>query len=115
MLADIHEKSQEIPLEYYEDSSLYDRIHRSGQVIASNAFTRFFMDGVVALLGIANVVSVSIVLATFSPWLILLCLFSVLPPFVARLVRGSDYYYLKVYQTPKIRILDYLWSLLVLT
>lgn len=113
ILGEIHEKVDAIPAEYYEDSSLYDTIHRANDIVSSGRFMRFFLNGIAAVQEIITVVSVSLVLASFSLWLIPLCFVSVFPSFAARVVRGTRYYYMKVYQTPRIRIRDYLWSLLI--
>lgn len=113
ILEEIHEKVDAIPLEYYENPSLYDTMHRASDIVSSGRFLRFFLNGITAFQEAVTSVSVSLVLASFSPWLILLCILSVSPSFVARIVRGTRYYYLKTYETPRIRIRDYLWSLLI--
>lgn len=112
ILSEIHEKVSVIPTESYENPSLYDAMHRANDIVSSGRFMRFFLNGLAATQEIITVVSVSLVLASFSPWLIPLCVLSVIPPFVARVLKGTRYYYMRVYQTPKIRIQEYLWSLL---
>lgn len=112
LLAEIHDQADLIPLEHYENPSLYDTMHRAHEIVSSGRFMRFFLNGFAALSQGITVVSVCLVLASFSPWLIPICLVSVVPTFAARLIRGTRYYYMKVYQTPRIRIRDYLWSLL---
>jgi ABC-type multidrug transport system fused ATPase/permease subunit len=60
---------------------------------------------------VTNVVSVSAVLAQYSLWFLPLCVLSVLPYLIARLIRGKEFYYLKRRQAKKARRLGYLWSL----
>lgn len=113
ILGEIHEKVDAIPTEFYEDSSLYDKMHRANAIVSSGRFMKFFLNGIATAQEIITVISVSLVLASFSLSLIPPCFLSVLPSFVARIVRGTRYYYMTVYQTPRIRLRDYLWSLLI--
>lgn len=112
LLTELHKKTTQIPLEYYEDPELFNTVHRASEVIGSGRFTRV-IDKIYSIPStILTLVSTTAVLAVFSPWLVLLALLSVLPAAVARFLRGERFYYLQMLRTPKRRVLDYLWSLL---
>ncbi len=65
----------------------------------------------IVILCVTNLVSVSAVLARYSLWFLPLCVISVLPYLIARLIRGREFYYIKRKQAKKTRRLSYLWNL----
>ncbi len=112
MLSKNHEKVSRIPAENYENTGLYNSIYRASNVVTSERFSRLlrFVFSLIQLT--VSMVTNTLVLMTFSPWLVLLCLVSILPSAVARKIRGERYYYIQLYHTPKIRILNYLGELM---
>lgn len=59
-----------------------------------------------------SMITNTLVLMTFNPYLVLLCFVSILPSAIARILKGEEYYYMQLYQTPKFRILNYFTSLM---
>lgn len=100
------------PYVMVEDPGFHDLISRSSSVISRGTINAFFVDVLSALKQLFSVISICAVLVSFSPILLLVSILNVLPIGIARMSKGARYYRLKVYQTPMIRIVTYLWSLL---
>ncbi|HBN85893.1 MAG TPA: hypothetical protein DDZ89_18860, partial [Clostridiales bacterium] len=107
-----HIKISEVPLELYENNRFYDNVARINDILNSNRFIDFLSLSLMILKSIISTISVSLVLASFNPWLILLCLLSILPPSLARIIKGQRYYYMTRFQTPKKRLMNYYITLL---
>lgn len=107
----IAEKAAEIPHIYYENAEIMDMRQRALECVELEKLSQLFMSAMVFLTSGISVVSVSIILAQYSAWFILISLVSVIPYFIIRVIRGKEFYYLKHQQAKKSRKLDYLWSL----
>ena len=106
-----YEKLANLPLTAFEDPALLDRKQRVDNTINDEVPPSIFQRTLSLLESILAVLSVSVVLARYSIWLLPLCLLSVLPYLIARLVRGKEFYRVKAAQSNKTRMLAYLWAL----
>ncbi|MDR1299989.1 MAG: ABC transporter ATP-binding protein/permease [Oscillospiraceae bacterium] len=101
-----------LPLLDFEDSGLRDKHRRAEDCLYSGMMNRtiqYILQAV--LLGAVNLISVSAVLARYSLWFLPLCVLSVLPYLIARLVRGREFYSVKRGQAKRQRRMEYLWRL----
>lgn len=112
LLSYTHEKISEIPLENYENSNFYDSAARANEILNSNQFVLLINRIILIFQSIITCITVTTILASFNYWLIALCIISIMPSSIARIVRGKSYYYMTRHQTPKKRILSYYIGLL---
>lgn len=113
VLNNVHQSISLIPMEEYENLSIYNDIYMVNNFVNGPHFMIFFFGSLSIITTIISLVSIIVALALFSPWLILIALLSILPIFILRLVRGKQYYQMQVYQAPKQRFLNYLFSLFI--
>ena len=74
--------------------------------------SQLYMMNVTMVMSVMGIISVVAVLSRYSLWFIPISLFSILPYFIVRLLRGKEFYRLKKQQVKKERYKDYLWSLI---
>ncbi|MCL2488026.1 MAG: ABC transporter ATP-binding protein/permease, partial [Oscillospiraceae bacterium] len=106
------EKLSRMPLIDFENADIKDMQQRAEEGLYSGGMNRVIGDSFrILLVSLLNVVTVSAVLARYSLWFIPLCVLSVLPYLVARLIRGREFYKIKYSMAKKSRRLGYLWGL----
>ncbi len=103
---------QRIPADRFTGGDLYDTISRIHGFFSGNRFTLLIKRIFLIIQSAVTCISVSTVLVSYHPGLLILCLVSILPPAIFRIIRGKRYYYLAKYQTPEKRTLAYYYSLL---
>ena len=108
----ICQKLAKLPLIDFENTELRDK-HRRAEECLYDGHMGYAMRGGLDLVlnGLVSIVSVSVVLARYSLLFLPLCVLSVAPYCVARLIRGKEFYNIKRGQTKKQRRTAYLWSL----
>lgn len=108
----ITESSSELRLIDYENTSIKDKMTRAYDCVQLEKLSQLYMSMLYLVTNIVNIISVMIILSRYSMILVLICLASVIPYFLIRLIRGKEFYYMKYKQVPMKRRLDYLWGLL---
>lgn len=106
------EKLSRIALIDFEDSRIKDMKQCAEECLYSGRMNGIMRHSFhIIVQSFFNIISVSLVLARYSPLFLPLCIISVLPYIVARLIRGREFYQVKRKQSKKSRRLMYLWNL----
>lgn len=105
-------KAARLPLLYYENAEILNAKNRALECVNREMLSQIFMSAALFITGGAGIVGVCIVLASYSPYLLPLGIISVFPYFIARLIRGKEFYRMRYFQAEKTRYRDYLWQLL---
>ena len=96
----------------FENADIRDMQQRAEEHLYGGIMDRIIRSSFQMLfLCVLNFITLSAVLAKYSIWFLPLCFISVLPYFIARLVRGKEFYYIKHKMAKKSRRLGYLWGL----
>lgn len=108
------EKLSHMPLIDFENANIKDMQQRAEECLYTGRMNGIIRDSFgMILTGLVNVITVSAVLSQYSLWFLPLCVISVLPYCIARLVRGKEFYYIKHKLVKKSRRLGYLWNLFI--
>ena len=109
---EICQKLAKLPLIDFENSEIKDKHRRAEEALYSGMLGSIApLTLSIALMGIVNLVSVSIVLTQYSLLFLPLCVISVLPYLITRLIRGREFYKVRFAQAKRQRRLSYLWGL----
>jgi len=109
---EICKKFATLPLIDFENSELKDKHRRAETCLYQGTMHRVTLSSFqIVIVGLVGIASVSAVLVRYSLWFLPLCLLSVLPYCVARLVRGQQFYETVKAQAKKTRRMQYLWGL----
>lgn len=107
----IAHKSSRLPLILYEDSETMNIKTRAMDCVNREVLSQIYMSSAVFATSAISIISLVSVLASYNLLFILLSLLTVIPYFIARRLRGKDFYALKQRQTKRVRYRDYLWEL----
>lgn len=107
----VHETVSKMPVEEYENHTLYNSISRAYTIINNNRVTWLIERVILVFKSCVSVVTTVSVLVSFHIVLLPLCILSILPPVIARIIRGKEYYELKLRQTSDSRKVEYYYSL----
>ncbi|MFD2408319.1 ABC transporter ATP-binding protein [Paenibacillus rhizoplanae] len=107
----IAQKSSRLPLILYEDSETMNIKTRAMDCVNREVLSQIYMSSAVFATSAISIISLVSVLASYNLLFILLSLLTVMPYFIARRLRGKDFYALKQRQTKRVRYRDYLWEL----
>ena len=101
-------KLAKMPLISFEDAGIKDMQARAEECLYSGRMGGIMFNSLNVVVGcFLNFVTVSVVLARYSAWFLPLCLLSVIPYCIARVIRGKEFYRVKYEQTGKTRKMDY--------
>ncbi len=112
LLSKLFDDINRIPADCFNSCTFYDSIQRVQGFIGGNRFTLLIKRVFLIIQSAVTCVSVSLVIASYHYFLIILCVVSILPPAIFRIIRGKRYYYLAKFQTSDKRTLGYYFSLL---
>lgn len=105
-------KLSRMPLIDFENSNIKDMQQRAEEHLYGGIMDRIIRNSLrLVFLNLLNFITLSAVLAQYSLWFLPLCLVSVLPYCIARLIRGREFYYIKYKMAKKSRRMGYLWGL----
>ena len=107
----ISEKTATLPLISFEDVNVLNLQNRAKDCAGREILSQIYMSSTVFITSGISVISTISVLAAYNIWFVPISIFSVLPYFIARILRGKEFYSLKKTQAKKTRRLDYLWGL----
>lgn len=107
----ISEKTTRIPLIFFENAQVLNLQNRAMDCVNREILSQIYMSLALFVTSGLGVVSTIAVLGSYNVWFVPISIFSVLPYFIARLVRGKEFYSLKKAQSKKTRMQNYLWSL----
>ncbi|MDR1689563.1 MAG: ABC transporter ATP-binding protein/permease [Clostridiales bacterium] len=107
----ISEKTAKLPLIYFENSEILNLQSRAKYCVNEETLSALYMSSAVLITNIISVISTIMVLSVYNIWFFPISLLSVLPYFIARIIRGKEFYLLKRRQAKKSRRLSYLWGL----
>ncbi len=107
----ISEKLVKLSLIDFENAEILNMRNRAQECVNREVLSRIYMMVAVFTTSAIGAVSVITVLASYSVWFLPISVFSVLPYFIARIIRGKEFWKLKHRQAKRIRIRDYLFSL----
>lgn len=107
----IAHKSSRLPLILYEDSETMNIKARATDCVNREILSQIYMSSAVFATSAISIISLVSVLASYNLLFILLSLLTVIPYFIARRLRGKDFYALKKRQTTRVRYRDYLWEM----
>lgn len=109
---EICKKFAKLPLIDFENSELKDKHRRAEQCLYQGTMNQVTQCSFrIVIVGLVGMFTVSAVLAQYSLLFLPLCLLSVLPYCIARLVRGQQFYLTVRAQAKKTRRMQYLWGL----
>lgn len=104
-------KCSRLSLNSYEDTELHNLTQRAKECVQTDVLPRIYLSVLKAFSAIISVVSVTLALAGYSPALLPISLFCVVPYLISRILRGREFYCLKTHQAPQKRKAEYLWRL----
>lgn len=107
----LYDKSSRLSFISFEDPEILNKKERAEKTITSEILPSLFNNALFIPSQFIAVVGVMTVLAQYSLWLLPLSLMSVVPYFIARLIRGKEFFYVKHNQAKQTRKLKYLWDL----
>lgn len=107
----ISEKAAMLPLLSFENADILNLQNRAQDCIRREVLSQIYMSSTVFITNGISVISTISVLASYNIWFIPISVISVLPYFIARIIRGKEFYSLKRAQAKHARRLDYLWGL----
>ena len=107
----ISEKTAKLPLISFENADVLNLQNRAKDCAGREILSQIYMSSTVFITSGISVISTISVLAAYNIWFVPISIFSVLPYFIARILRGKEFYSLKKAQAKKTRRLDYLWGL----
>lgn len=107
----ISEKTAKLPLISFENVDVLNLQNRAKECAGREILSQIYMSSTVFITSGISVISTISVLAAYNIWFVPISILSVLPYFIARILRGKEFYSLKKAQAKKIRRLDYLWGL----
>lgn len=108
---EIAQKASKIALINYEDTNILNMYTRARDCINREIPSSIFLAFVTVLMNFISVITVMVVLASYSVWFIPVSIVSVIPFYVVKKIRGDEFYKLKFKQTKDNRELNYLWGL----
>jgi ATP-binding cassette subfamily B protein len=107
----LYKKCAELPLIEYEDAGTMDSKGRAAECVSREIISQLYMMNVTMIMSAVGVVSIIIILSSYSLLFVPISILSVIPYFIVRLIRGKEFYELKKQQIKKERRKNYLWSL----
>lgn len=108
---EVHKKVFDISIEAYENYELYNSLSRAYSIIHNN-YVSWLIERIVMVFRLSvSLITMVSVLLTFHVLLLPICIFSILPPVIARIARGKKYYYMQIRQTGDQRKVEYYYSL----
>ena len=107
----ISEKTARMGLIQFEDSEVLNIQKRAKNCVDQEYLSQIYMSLTVFITCGISVVATIAVLGTYHIGFVLFSLFSVIPFFFARVVRGKEFYLLKQKQASQNRKLNYYWNL----
>lgn len=107
----ISEKTAKLSLISFENADVLNLQNRAKDCTRREILSQIYMSSTIFIISGISVISTISVLAAYNIWFVPISIFSVLPYFIARILRGKEFYSLKKAQTKKTRRLDYLWGL----
>ena len=99
----ISEKTAKLPLISFENSDILNLQSRAKDCVGHEILSQIYMSSTVFITNGISIISTILVLSAYSVWFIPISLLSVLPYFIARLIRGKEFYLLKQIQAKKNR------------
>lgn len=105
-------KTARLPLIFYENTAILNCKDRATECVNSEMLSQIYMSSALFITGGINIIAVSLILASYSLYLVPFSLLSVFPYFIAHRIRGKDFYKIKYIQVEKMRYRDYMWHLL---
>jgi ABC-type bacteriocin/lantibiotic exporter with double-glycine peptidase domain len=109
----LYKKCAELPLIEYENAYTMDCKSRASECVSREIISQLYMSSVSMIMSAIGVISTIVVLSSYSLLFIPISILSVIPYFIARIIRGKEFYELKKQQVKKERKKEYLWSLFI--
>jgi ABC-type bacteriocin/lantibiotic exporter with double-glycine peptidase domain len=100
-----------LPLISLENADILNLQNRAKDCVEREILSQIFMSSIVFITSGISIASTVLVLATYNIWFLPISVASVFPYFIARIIRGKEFYSLKKAQAKKTRRLAYLWGL----
>ena len=107
----IGEKTARLALIDFENTDCYDLSKRAKNCVSSDAMPRLFLYSMRIGANVVSVISVSLLLISYSYGFIPFIILSIIPNLISRIIRGNEFYQLKTCQVKDQRMADYLWNL----
>lgn len=108
---ELRKKCIKLPLIFYEDSEKNNELERAKSALYGTRISDLTLSFYNCFSEVIQVITVSAVLFTFNKWLVPISLFSVIPYFIIRYIRGNMFYELKWFQARDERKKSYLYKL----
>lgn len=106
------EKCAGFPLADYESSEIYDRCLRAEECLRREQISEVYMILIILFSCVLSVAAFGAVLASYSPVIVPLAFFSVIPYFAGSGFLGQKFYQMKKAQTSARREAEYFWNTL---
>ena len=107
----IYEKTAALPLISFENVDILNLQNRAKDCVGREILSQIYMSSTIFITSGISIIATISVLAAYNIWFIFISVFSVLPYFIAKILRGKEFYFLKKAQTKKVRKVDYLFGL----
>lgn len=107
----LYKKCSNISLIKYEDATIMDCKARASDCVNREIISQLYLMNVNMITSAIGIISTIAVLASYNSLFIPISILSVIPYFIARIVRGKEFYELKKHQIKKERRKNYLWSI----
>jgi len=104
-------RASELTLLDYENPEILNLVARAKSSVTGNKMANLVWNVSRMQNAVISIVGITVVLATFSVWLIPIAVISCIPTLVAKTIRGREFYNLQRLQIPRQRTLSYFWRL----
>lgn len=108
---DIAEKASRLSLIQYEDAGILDMHYRANDCINKEIPSRIFISILTASMNFFSIFLVITVLAGYNFLFVPISIISVIPFYIAKKIRGDEFYKINIKRTKDNREVNYLWGL----
>lgn len=105
------EKSSHLPLISYENGNTLDMLERANKCVEREIPSTIFMSSIGIVMKLVNVLSILLVLISYDISFLPISILSIFPFYIAKKIRGDEFYDLKYGQARDRRKVQYFWNL----
>lgn len=105
--------TSKLPYICFEQTETFEKLNRAQQCIDNGIFQRLFLSSLELISLVIGIIGTAAILIGFNFVLLPISIITILPFFIARVIRGKEFYKLKWFQSSKRRKMGYLWGLFI--
>lgn len=107
----LYEATSKNELINYENEKFLELLKRAKDCVSNEKMSNLFISISSIIVSLINIISVVLILLKYNWFFIIIAFVSIIPYYLAKIIRGKDFYKMKWIQVKKNRRLSYLYSL----